>query len=80
MRRVVKKGDEGGEQEYRKVSLGGKNTAAMQPGERIVVCTPGGGAWGKVGGERKVGEEKRDEQASWRKGSIAQRMEAQETA
>ncbi|MDI1489919.1 MAG: hypothetical protein OHK93_001118 [Ramalina farinacea] len=76
----VQKGDEGGEQEYRKVSLGGKNTAAMQPGERIVVCTPGGGAWGKVGGERKVGEEKRDEQASWRKGSIAQRMEAQETA
>ena len=81
MRRMVKKGDGvgGEEMEYRKVSLGGKNTAAMQPGERIVVCTPGGGGWGKVGGERKVEERKRDEQASWRKGSIAQRMEAQET-
>ena len=79
MRRVGKGGDKGEEMEYRKVSLGGKNTAAMQPGERIVVCTPGGGGWGKVGGQRKIGERKRDEQASWRKGSIAQRMEAQET-
>lgn len=84
MRRVRKEDDGQGnggaeEIEYRKVSMGGKNTAAMQPGERIVVCTPGGGGWGKVGGERKVGEKKKDEQASWRKGSIAQRMEAQET-
>jgi 5-oxoprolinase (ATP-hydrolysing) len=27
-------------------NLGGKNTAAMKPGERIIVCTPGGGGYG----------------------------------
>ena len=68
-----------GLEEERWISLGGKNTAAMRPGERMVVCTPGGGGWGAEGGERRVAE-KKDEQASWRKGSIAQRADAQETA
>lgn len=30
------------------INLGGKNTAAMQPGERIIIITPGGGGWGRV--------------------------------
>ena len=72
------KGEESQEEE-RWINLGGKNTAAMRPGERMVVCTPGGGGWGGEGGERRLAERK-DEQASWRKGSIAQRADAQETA
>ncbi len=81
VRRVRKggKGDDREEWEDRWINLGGKNTAAMGKGERIVVCTPGGGGWGEVGGESKA-VKKRDEQATWRKGSVAQRMEAQETA
>ncbi|KAG8532575.1 uncharacterized protein KY384_002452 [Bacidia gigantensis] len=70
---------EEGQEEERWISLGGKNTAAMKPGERIVVCTPGGGGWGKVRGEKMLGMGRKDEQASWRKGSVAQRAEAQET-
>ena len=27
-------------------NLGGKNTAAMKPGERIIISTPGGGGYG----------------------------------
>lgn len=33
--------------EARKVNLGGKNTVKVKRGDRIVVMTPGGGAWGK---------------------------------
>ena len=29
-------------------NLGGKNTAAMKPGERIIICTPGGGGYGTL--------------------------------
>ncbi|KAL6714723.1 hypothetical protein ACLMJK_008148 [Lecanora helva] len=75
--RKVRKGDGEGEEE-RWINLGGKNTASMGKGERIVVCTPGGGGWGREGGERRV-EGKRDERVGWRKGSLAARMEAQET-
>lgn len=32
----------------RYINLGAKNTASMKPGERIVICTPGGGGWGSV--------------------------------
>ncbi|KAI9851721.1 MAG: hypothetical protein M1838_002936 [Thelocarpon superellum] len=35
-----------GKKEYRRINLGGKNTASMKPGERIIICTPGGGGWG----------------------------------
>ena len=30
----------------RTINLGAKNTATMQPGDRIVIYTPGGGGWG----------------------------------
>ncbi|EXJ79175.1 5-oxoprolinase (ATP-hydrolysing) [Capronia epimyces CBS 606.96] len=33
--------------ETRRVNLGGKNTVTVKSGDRIVVMTPGGGAWGK---------------------------------
>lgn len=80
MRKVRKggKGNDRDEVETRRISLGGKNTASMVAGERIVVCTPGGGGWGNVGEESQAVRRK-DEQASWRKGSLAQRAETQET-
>jgi len=40
--------------EERRINLGAKNTAAMRPGERIIIHTPGGGGWGAVGKERNV--------------------------
>ena len=81
MRRVRRggRGEDRDEQVERRINLGGKNTAAMAVGERIVVCTPGGGGWGPVGGESRA-VKGRDEREAWRKGSLAARMEAQETA
>ena len=67
------------DEDIRWISLGGKNTALMQSGERIVICTPGGGGWGKAGGQRQV-VKGRDETEAWRRGSLAQRLEAQETS
>ncbi|BFZ63712.1 hypothetical protein YB2330_004844 [Saitoella coloradoensis] len=49
----VRKDEETGEE--RVINLGGKNTANFGAGDRIVLYTPGGGAWGaKEGGERNV--------------------------
>ena len=66
------------EWEDRWINLGGKNTASMQKGERIVVVTPGGGGWGKIGEERNVKRDK-DPKEAWSKGSLASRAETQET-
>ncbi|KAK5306716.1 hypothetical protein LTR99_002408 [Exophiala xenobiotica] len=41
----VTRDDETGEE--RRVNLGGKNTVKVKRGDRIVVMTPGGGAWGE---------------------------------
>ncbi|KAI9762542.1 MAG: hypothetical protein M4579_000345 [Chaenotheca gracillima] len=81
------------EQEERYISLGAKNTAAMQAGERIIVETPGGGGWGAVadaGAEKKVNgntngagdkgpRQEKDPRHAWRGGSLASRTAAQET-
>ncbi|KAI9676492.1 MAG: hypothetical protein M1817_000650 [Caeruleum heppii] len=75
--RKVQKPDSA-EYEDRHISLGGKNTASMQPGERMVVCTPGGGGWGVSGDEGKQ-KQGRDPRHAWRGGSIATRANAQET-
>jgi len=80
--RKVQKGGQGNdnhEAEYREINMGAKNTAAMQAGERIIVKTPGGGGWGKVGEKSKVRKEK-DVQHAWTKGSLASRVETQETS
>lgn len=58
--------------EERYVSMGAKNTASMQPGERIIVMTPGGGAYGAEGGEKKL--QKKQDPESWKKGSVASRV------
>jgi 5-oxoprolinase (ATP-hydrolysing) len=80
--RKVQKGGQGRdaqEWEYREINMGAKNTAAMQAGERIIVKTPGGGGWGKVGEKSKARKET-DAQHAWRKGSLAARAETQETS
>ncbi|KAF9346736.1 hypothetical protein BGX34_003643, partial [Mortierella sp. NVP85] len=35
---------------FRTVNLSGKNTAYVKAGDRLLVCTPGGGAWGAKDG------------------------------
>ena len=70
---------EGVEARWREVNLGGKNTAAMQPGERIIIMTPGGGGWGKVGRE-SVAKREKDHRHAWRKGSVAARLETAESS
>ncbi|KAK7419348.1 hypothetical protein QQZ08_010881 [Neonectria magnoliae] len=69
--------DEGGETEYeeRHINLGAKNSAAMKAGDRIIVCTPGGGAWGAEG-NKSVAKHQVDPAEGWRKGSGAAREEA----
>lgn len=67
------------EAEYRYINLGAKNTAAMRPGERIIIHTPGGGGWGKFGEASKV-QKKEDPQAAWRKGSVAGRQQTAEAS
>ena len=61
------------DEEYRFINLGAKNTASMQPGERIIIHTPGGGGWGKEGESSRV-EHKKDPKAAWRGGSVAERQ------
>ncbi|KFH66782.1 5-oxoprolinase (ATP-hydrolysing) [Podila verticillata NRRL 6337] len=35
---------------FRTVNLSGKNTAHVKAGDRLLICTPGGGAWGSLDG------------------------------
>jgi 5-oxoprolinase (ATP-hydrolysing) len=63
---------EGGREE-RHVNLGGKNTASMSAGDRIIIETPGGGGWGHVGGEKSLSE-KTDPKLAWKGGSVAGRQ------
>lgn len=37
--------------DYDIINLGGSNQCTMHAGDRIVICTPGGGGYGPVGGE-----------------------------
>ncbi|KAF2835628.1 hypothetical protein M501DRAFT_997761 [Patellaria atrata CBS 101060] len=69
--KVMKTGAKAPDVEY--VNLGGKNTASMRPGERIIVMTPGGGGWGKVG-EKSQAVKGKEPTHAWRKGSIAERQ------
>lgn len=41
------------------VSIGGKSTVDVDKGDRLIICTPGGGGWGKIGGNK--GEEASDQ-------------------
>ncbi|KAI1327341.1 hydantoinase B/oxoprolinase [Xylariaceae sp. FL0255] len=70
-------GDSEGDQEgyeERRISMGAKNTAPMNPGDRIIINTPGGGGWGPTGSNKAL-DKVRDHTESWRKGSHAAREE-----
>ncbi|KAK6950857.1 hypothetical protein Daesc_007385 [Daldinia eschscholtzii] len=56
------------EYEVRYINLGAKNSAPMKPGDHIIINTPGGGGWGKVG-DKKIERLRKDHTESWRKGS-----------
>ncbi|EAT82777.2 hypothetical protein SNOG_09512 [Parastagonospora nodorum SN15] len=71
--RLEKKVEQGGEEEFRFINLGAKNTAAMKPGERIIIHTPGGGGWGKSGENERTREVK-DPRGGWIGGSVAGRQ------
>ena len=43
------------EDEPREINIGGKATVLMGKGDRLVIETPGGGAWGKIGEEGEEG-------------------------
>ncbi|KAK9471535.1 Hydantoinase B/oxoprolinase-domain-containing protein [Dipodascopsis tothii] len=61
------------------VNLGSKNTAAMAAGDRIVINTPGGGAWGPAD-RAPAHEHTPDPRATWRgQGSVAAYAATQET-
>jgi 5-oxoprolinase (ATP-hydrolysing) len=84
-----REGTDEDEYEERYVSMGAKNTASMQPGERIIVvsrillearnvltvsqCTPGGGGYGTPKDEKKL-KPKEDHERKWAKGSVASRI------
>jgi 5-oxoprolinase (ATP-hydrolysing) len=78
VRKLLKKGG-GSDWGERYINLGGKNTVHMQPGERIIVMTPGGGGWGPVGEESKA-QKNIDARHAWRGGSLASRISTQETS
>lgn len=70
-------GEDAGEAVYeeRLINMGGKNTAAMKAGERIIINTPGGGGWGRAGDEKEEMEREKDPRHAWRGGSHASREE-----
>jgi 5-oxoprolinase (ATP-hydrolysing) len=44
----------GNDSDVRTVSLGGKNTVKVNKGDRVEIRTPGGGGWGKIGGDAQL--------------------------
>lgn len=79
VRRIPKRDGTEDEWEERHINLGAKNTAKMQPGERIIVRTPGGGGWG-ISGTKKKARDEQDARHAWRGGSLANRVSMQETS
>lgn len=77
----LQNGEEDGEEiryEERRINLGGKNSAAMKDGERIIICTPGGGGWGPKEERHAEGmwHKEKDAKHGWSGGSHAAREEA----
>lgn len=70
-----KEEEEGDGYEERFINLGAKNSAPMKAGDRIIICTPGGGGWGKEG-EEKASRKRADPKGAWRMASYAAREDA----
>ncbi|KAK9467132.1 Hydantoinase B/oxoprolinase-domain-containing protein [Lipomyces arxii] len=72
--------DGNGGKKERIINLGGKNTASMQTGERIIINTPGGGGYGHSHLERGDEQHRHDPKHSWRgQGSLAIYTSTQES-
>ncbi|KAF3077965.1 hypothetical protein TWF102_004031 [Orbilia oligospora] len=72
---------------YKKINMGGKNTASMKPGDRIIICTPGGGGYGLKGSGTSTPRDpykkprKIDPTLMWRgRGTLANRMATEESS
>ncbi|KAJ7768244.1 Hydantoinase B/oxoprolinase [Mycena metata] len=63
---------------FRDINIGGKATVWMGKGDRLVIETPGGGAWGVADNEGEKENSKRTEGRGWEpRGSVAERAAAQ---
>ncbi|GAA6047784.1 hypothetical protein JCM3770_001776 [Rhodotorula araucariae] len=71
-------GAEGNPLTARRINLGGKATVRMGRGDRIVVCTPGGGGWGRAGDEKQVKGAKQRHGRGDPRGGHHERTQAQE--
>ncbi|KFA53892.1 hypothetical protein S40293_08265 [Stachybotrys chartarum IBT 40293] len=78
--RQIHNHDTAGDAQYeeRQINLGAKNSAPMKAGDRIIICTPGGGGWGPRGSD-SIAKIRPDPTEAWKKGSGAAREEAQLT-
>ncbi|KAG0306196.1 hypothetical protein BGZ98_002799 [Dissophora globulifera] len=67
---------------FRTVNLSGKNTAHVRAGDRLMICTPGGGAWGvKDGANLKVtGSSAPAVQQTYMRGSVNEYQSLQEAS
>lgn len=69
------------EKAYTTVSLGGKNTVNMSPGDRVVILTPGGGGYGAKEDRTKVESEPKSNMFIPRAtGSVAERAAVAESS
>jgi 5-oxoprolinase (ATP-hydrolysing) len=67
-----------GSAEPRYINIGGKATVWMGKGDRLLIETPGGGAWGARGGDSEVLEKEAHSHVGWAaRGSLAERTAAQ---
>ncbi|KAF8245224.1 hypothetical protein K440DRAFT_587359 [Wilcoxina mikolae CBS 423.85] len=66
-------------EKFRTINLGGKNTAAMKPGERIIIHTPGGGGYGFTKERKEKRKRENDPTHGWKGGSLTARAATQET-
>lgn len=73
-------GEPRAEQEPRTINLGAKQTVKMGAGDRVVIMTPGGGAWGAEGDERKVKTRTGKMDKGHARGSVKDRSDAAEGA
>lgn len=57
--------------DYDVINLGGSNQCTMHAGDRIVICTPGGGGYGPVDAEPDTADGKTDRHIPRAQGSLA---------
>ena len=66
------------------VSIGGKSTVDVGKGDRLIICTPGGGGWGKVeegpGDKQRLDQDRKEKLSAQGNGSIGNIVSAGESA